>query len=156
MAGTQYGSVKIWNCQSGKLLADVVVNSTPVFHMSLGADDSLVMIADRNTARLWTLADFYEATEDEYNRKFDNPANEEAQEQVSNTDFSEEQIDQPPTQIKPKCIIEYLGHENFIKGVAISSFSTIAFTCSKDKSCIIWDLFSGSRLKTITCNSPIV
>lgn len=52
-------------------------------------------------------------------------------------------------------IAEYKGHSNQITGAVINRFSTRVYTCSEDKTCKIWDMFSGVEIRTYTCISSI-
>lgn len=52
-------------------------------------------------------------------------------------------------------VAEYKGHNNQITGAYINKFATRVYTCSEDKSCKIWDMFSGVEIKTFTCISAI-
>lgn len=52
-------------------------------------------------------------------------------------------------------IVEYKGHTESITGAHINKFNTRAYTSSLDKTCKIWDLFSGTLIKTITWISGI-
>ncbi|CAI2367477.1 unnamed protein product [Moneuplotes crassus] len=133
IAGTKGGRINIWNSQSGKLIADSSAHFEEITHMSLDANDTLLLTgSSEGNAKLWSIGDLIVTSE---NRIKDD------QENVLETEA--------------ECIAEFKGHANRITGVLINKFATRAYTCSEDKTCKIWDLFSGAEIKTITCISPI-
>lgn len=58
-------------------------------------------------------------------------------------------------EIEAEPIAEYKGHNNIITGAHINKFNSRVYTCSEDKSCKIWDMFSGTEIRTIICISSI-
>ena len=96
----------------------------------MAQEESLVLTTCVDgSVKLWVIADLIEACQS----KLDN-------------DIIQKEL-QP--------IAEYKGHTNQITGAYVNKFNSRVYTCSIDKSCKIWDMFSGVEIKTFTCISPI-
>ena len=133
IAGTKEGRLNIWNSQSGRLIADASAHFETIKHISLSTDDSLILSASSGgSVKLWIVWDLIEASENKLTQTQDVFLKTEAE-----------------------SIAEYKGHTNQITGAIINKFRTRVYTSSDDKTCRIWDLFSGTEIKTITCISPI-
>lgn len=133
LAGSSSGTVYIWNAQSGKLLAEVKAHYEAIQHIALSSDDSLVLTTcSGGAAKLWVISDMLISSLDK----------------VDNTDDKLILSESEP-------IAEYKGHNNQITGAWINPFDTRVYTWSSDKTCKIWDMFSGTEIKTITCISSI-
>jgi len=134
IAGNKSGSLNIWNTQTGHLVGELSAHYEEITNISFSSDESMIATASTGgQAKLWIIGDILTATESR-----------------TRTDVD------PLGQSEAAPIAEYKGHTESITGIEINKFDNRLYTCSLDKQCIIWDLFTGMQIKALMCLSGIV